>query len=837
MSIAISINGNKIKAEKGITILEAAENNDIYIPRLCYHPSLGSSHGLKPVEKIYREDAEYQDDGSGPKDGFPGCRLCLVEIKGQKDLVTSCDTIVEEGMEVDSETDAVIEERRDNLVEILRDHPHACLQCAQQDGCPRTQCSTNVPEDERCCPLLGHCELQKIAQYIGIRPDLTKYIFKDLPKHKDEPLFERDDNLCISCLRCVRACRDLRSVEALGFVFNKDKVIVGPTKSPNYDESNCRFCTACVEVCPTGALADKDLPRGEKEDVLVPCIANCPTGVEIPRYINLINEGKYAEADAVIREKIPFPGILGRVCFHPCEDECRRGELNQPMAICALKWFAADNNDGSFKLKPKKPTGKKVAIVGSGPSGLTAAYYLALSGHDITVFESEDTIGGMLRYAIPDYRLSPNILEEELKILYELKVKFKTNTPIGKKITLADLRKDFQAVFLGFGAFLSKKIPVEGSDLKGVEWGLDFLRDVKNKKVTSMNGRLIVIGGGNVAMDVARTAIRIGASGVQLACLECSEEMPSHDWEIEEAKEEGVVMHPSWGPNKILGKDGKITGIELIKCTSVFDKKGKFDPKFDSCEMKKIETDRVILAIGQSSDLSWVKNIDTKNGMISINKDMQTNLPGVYAGGEVARGPSSVVEAVAAGASAALAIDKYLGGDGDIYQTAAASEELDPYIGQMEGFASINRVDIPKISPNVRIKNFEMIEICYNEEQAKQEAGRCLRCDLRLNILPVTFPPDKWMELNDENVAEVPAIEGVYQLRDENKVIIVIKGTQNIQADLQGKLSSETKARYFWFEPDPMYTKRESELIQQFLQQFGKMPEGDGEGDELDDLF
>ena len=826
-----------MEAEKGMTVLEAAQLNDIYIPRLCYHPSLGSSHGQKPVEVVYREDGEYHDDGSGPKEGFAGCRLCLVEIKGHKDLKTSCDTVIEEGMEINSETDMVKDTRRDNLVEILRDHPHACLQCAQQDGCPRTQCSTNVPEDERCCPLLGYCELQKIAQYIGIKQELTKYVFKNLPKHKNEPLFERDDNLCVSCLRCVRACRELRGIDAIGFVFDKERVIVGPTKSIMYNESDCRFCGACVEVCPTGALADKDLPQGEKEEALVPCIASCPAGVDVPRYISNIYEGEYSEAVAVIQERIPFPGILGRVCFHPCEDVCRRKDLNQSVAICALKWFAADNDSISLKIRDIRPTGKKVAIVGSGPAGLSAAYYLAMAGHRVTVFEAADKIGGMLRYAIPDYRLPQNILEDEFKKLEDLNIEFKTNTVVGKDIKLTDIQKDFQAVFLASGTCFSKKIPLEGSELKDVEWGLDFLRDVKKKKITSLQNRLLVIGGGNVAIDVARTALRLGAMKVQLACLECDDEMPAHDWEIEDAKDEGVIIHPSWGPNKILENNGRIAGVELVKCIKVFDNKGKFSPTFDDCEMKKIDADKVIIAIGQTPDLSWIQEVDKKNDHVVINENMQTNIKGVFAGGEITRGTASVVEAISDGASAASAIDNYLGGDGNIYPTFAESNEPDSFIGHQEDFANLKRVDAPKSSPTARTENFEMVEKCYNEKQAKQEALRCLKCNLRLNILPVTLPPDKWLELNDDNVAEVPAVEGVYQLRDENKIIIVIKGTQNIQADLKDKLNSETKARYFWFEPEPMYTKRESELIQQFLQQFGKMPEGDGEGDELDDLF
>ncbi len=832
MSITLKINGDEVKAEEGMTILEAAQNNEIYIPRLCYHPSLGSSHGLKPVEVIYREDGEFHNDGSEPEDGYPGCRLCLVEIVGQEGVFTSCDTMAENGMEVNSESDEIKQMRRDNLAEILRDHPHACLLCAQQEGCSRTQCSTNVPEDERCCPLLGHCELQKVSQYVGVREDLTKYVFKNLPKHENEPLFNRDYNLCISCLRCVRACRDLRDIETLGFVYQNGKAMVGPTKDSMY--ADCRFCGACAEVCPTGAITDKDLPRGEREDVLVPCIASCPAGIDIPGYLRHVAEGRYSEARAVIKEKIPFPKLLGYVCFHPCEDVCRRGELNGPMAICALKRFAAENDEQILEDNVKEPTGKSVAIVGSGPAGLSAAYYLALSGHGVTIFESEEKVGGMLRWAIPDYRLPGAVLDEELKVLDNLNVKFKTNTKIGEDITISGLQNDFQAVFISTGATLSKKIPLEGSEMEGVKWGLDFLRDVKKRQVTKMTGRVVVIGGGNVAMDVARTAVRLGAGEVQLACLECDEEMPAHDWEIEEAGEEGVIMNTSWGPKRILGEN-KAAGIELVKCTSVFDAKGNFAPKFDDATTTVIETDSVILAIGQSTDLSFVDGIDTMRGTITTDEKMQTSSPGIFAGGEAVRGPSSVVEAVADGASAASEINKYLGGNGEVYPRYMEQEEPNPKIGSAEGFAGLNRIEVPKRPAEERKISFDAVELGYEVEGARQEAGRCLRCDLRLDILPVTLPPDKWLELTEDNVAEAPAIEGVYQLLDENKMMIVIKGTMDIQADLKAKLNSETKAKYFGFEPDPMYSKRESELIQQYLQQFGKMPEGDG--DDLDDLF
>ncbi|KYK30433.1 MAG: hypothetical protein AYK23_01080 [Candidatus Proteinoplasmatales archaeon SG8-5] len=836
MSVRMRINDEAVEAEEGMTVLQAADKHEIYIPRLCYHPSLGSSHGLRPVDVIYREDGEFRNDGSGPQDRFPGCRLCLVEIAGRDEPATACDTLVEEGMEVFTETDDIKQLRRDHLAEILKEHPHACLLCAQQDGCSRTQCSTNVPEDERCCPLLGHCELQKVSQYVGVREDLTKYVFANLPKHENEPLFDRDYNLCIGCTRCVRACNILRGIDTLGFTYKEGRAVVGPTKASDYADSECRFCGACTGVCPTGAITDKDLPRGEREDVLVPCRAECPAGIDVPRYLYLISEGRYSEANAVVRERIPFPEILGYVCFHPCEDVCRRGQVNEPMAICGLKRFAAENSEERLADNAEESTRKRVAIVGSGPAGLSAAYYLGLSGHSVTVFEAEDDIGGMLRQAIPEYRLPPEVLDRELEKLEDLSIEFKTGCRIGEDLSLAAIQNDFQAVFISTGAGLSKRIPLEGSDKPNVLWGLDFLKDAKKRLVTELSGRVFVIGGGNVAMDVARTAVRLGASEVQLACLENDEEMPAHEWEIEEAKEEGVVMHTSWGPKRVQGEDG-VTGMELVKCTSVFDARGRFAPEFDEGTLSSFETDTVILAIGQSTDLNFAEGINSARGTIQIDNDLRTNTTGIYAGGEAARGPSSVIQAVADGASAASQIDRFLGGDGNIYPTYTEHSALKAKIGSNDGFANLSRRDVPKRPIEERKKAFDAVEIGYSEDEAQGEANRCLRCDLRLDILPVTLPPDRWLELNEENVAEVPATEGVYQLLDENKLIILIKGAMDMQADLRAKLGSDTKARFFGYEEDPMYSKRESELIQQYLQQFGKMPEGDGEGDDLDDLF
>jgi len=836
--VTLTIDETEVTVPSGTTILEGAASADIYVPTLCYHPSLPTSKGLEPSDLVYRGEGKMTADNQDP---YEGCRLCMVEVEGTEEFQTACNTPVAEGMTVHTQSPEIQKQRRKNLFPYLEHHPHSCLTCGQKQGCSRTQCSANVPEEERCCPKLGICELEKIVDYIGLPEGLPKYTPRNIPVLDAEPLFNRDYNLCIGCTRCIRACQELRGIKAIGFANADGEVVVGTVDGPTLAESACKFCTACVEVCPTGALTDKiEITSANKEEALVPCVAACPAGVEVPRYIRLIADGKYAEAEAVIREKVPFPAVLGRVCFHPCEEACRRGELNEPMAICDLKRFAAEQHTDLWRSRLQRvpASGRKVAIVGSGPTGLTAAYYLNALGHQVTVFESEAEPGGMLRWGIPAYRLPSDVVKEEIDELLSLGIELKADTSVGENPSLQNLRKEFDAVLLAVGAQQARRIPVEGADLDGVLWGMDFLRDARQGKDIKLPERAVVIGGGGVAMDVALTALRLGAREVQVACLECREEMPANEWEVEEALEEGVILHPSWGPQSIVSDNGRVKQVNLVCCTSVFDQQGRFNPCFDDAQTTSIETDTVILAIGQASDLSLVEGtgVEVQRGLVQADKEtMKTGVEGVFAGGEVVSGPAMVIDAINMGRQAAISIDRYLGGEGDIAQALAPAEEFDPCLGRQEGFAQLARVAMPVLPVDRRHQGFDEVYLGYEEQMARQEASRCLRCDYRLHILAPVMPPEKWLPFSSEAVETVPELAGVYQLLDADKAILAIKGVINMRQALEGDLESNDQPCFFIFEEDEMYTKRESELLQQYLQQHGELP-GGGAG-ELDDLF
>ncbi|MFQ6123972.1 MAG: FAD-dependent oxidoreductase [Candidatus Heimdallarchaeota archaeon] len=841
-TISVTIDGMKIEARKGATILEATQNTGIYIPSLCAHPDLPPMPGMKPADVIFRGTMQIKnEDPAFSAQGHDGCRLCVVKIEGMQGFPTSCSTPVEEGIRIWTNTPEIQDLRRERLMHILSTHPHACLICAQQEGCSREPCSTNVPVEERCCPEFGRCELQKVAEYIGIREDTPRYVPRGLPILEGEPLFIRNYELCISCTRCVRVCNEVRGVGALGFVSSNGETVVGSI-APTLKESGCKFCGACVEVCPTGALSDKDILWADRERMLVPCRDACPLGVDVPHYIRLIADGKFGEASAVIRAKTPFPSVLGRVCFHVCEEKCRRGQLNEPIAICALKRFATEQESGMGLPETRfaPTTGKKVAVVGSGPAGLTAAYYLARVGHSVTVFEASSYVGGMMRLGIPEYRLPREILREELGHILNVGVALKTDTIFGKHVTLDELKSQgYAAIFLAIGAQQPKRLQLEGIELEGVLWGLELLKHVNLGQEVKVEDRVLVIGGGGVAIDAGLTALRLGAKEVQLACLESREEMPAHEWEIQEALEEQITLNCSWGPKRILGTNGKVSGVELIQCTSVFDEDGKFNPSFDETITKSIEADMVIMAIGQIPDLSPFGTESpirlTPEGLIPVDEEaMVTDAPGIFAGGEATKGPLSVVEAIEMGKKAARSIDKYLGGTGEIDEPLIELVALDPWLGRDESFFDKPRIPMPRLPLPDRLCSFSEIELGFNESMAVDEANRCLRCDFRLQISPVILPPEKWLAFSVGNVQAVPETEGVFQLLNEEKQIIHIKGTPNLRQALEEQLNTNEKARYFIYEEDPMYTKRESELLQRYLQEFGRLPEGE---EELEDLF
>ena len=362
---------------------------------------------------------------------------------------------------------------------------------------------------------------------------------------------------------------------------------------------------------------------------------------------------------------------------------------------------------------------------------MAAAYYLATKGHEVTLFDAFPKPGGAMRYGIPNYRLPEERLDKDINDILELGVTFKGETVIGKDVTLDELKKDFDVLFLASGANGSTRIPVEGSDKDGVLWGWDFLKDVALGESFDLNGDVVVVGGGNVAIDVALTARRLGAKGVQLYCLESREEMPAHAWEIARAEEEGVVINNGWGPVAVMG-DGTATGLRFQKCESVFDKEGNFNPLFDAEKTEKYDAAAIILAVGQTADLGYADGqaaIKADKGRIAVSETLVTGDAAVFAGGDVVSGPDSIIGAIAQGRKAAGAMDAYLGGDGNIDEVLATPEDeisLPPFLMEI---APRNEMGILK--PWERLIGFEQVEKGLIDQGIADEAARCLNCDAR----------------------------------------------------------------------------------------------------------
>lgn len=465
-----------------------------------------------------------------------------------------------------------------------------------------------------------------------------------------------------------------------------------------------------------------------------PCMDACPIHLDIPRYVELIKDAKFSESLDVIRERLPLPACVGRICVRPCEDHCRRANVDEPISIMSLKRFVADhelseNKKPEYQITSSENTGK-IAIVGAGPAGMTCAYHLALKGYPVTVFEKLPVAGGMMAVGIPKYFLPPDILAREIETIEKIGVTIKTGISFGEDITLDSLKADgFDAVFLGTGLHGSRRLGVEGEELEGVIFGIQFLRDVALGKEVNLSKKIIVVGGGNVAIDVARTAKRLGAGEVTMVCLESREEMPAWEREIEGAGEEEIEIVNSLGPSSIKGQDGKVTGVEFKRCTSVFDEENRFSPKYDEADLEMLPADTVILAIGQSAES------DVVSGLQVDPLTFQTELEWVFTGGDALYGPESVVEAAASGRKAAQSIDRFINNlppepDNDDYfdKLFKSIRVYDPNEEVKQKVETMERKELTKIPPEARISSFEEIEQGFSSPDAVAEAERCLRC-------------------------------------------------------------------------------------------------------------
>jgi len=406
-----------------------------------------------------------------------------------------------------------------------------------------------------------------------------------------------------------------------------------------------------------------DRPRYDVNWPAPPCTAACPVHTDARRYVALISQERYEEALDVIMATNPLPSVIGRICAHPCEQACRRGQVEEPIAICHLKRFVTDKlgySDGKVKVKPvPKTKGKKVAVVGSGPSGLTAAHDLARAGYGVTIYEKHPEPGGMLRYGILDYRLPADILQSDIDNILGVGISLKCGVDIGKDVDFQELINDYDAVLIAVGLSVSRSIPLPGVDLKGVHLAVPVLEAINGGNPPGLGDDVIVIGGGNVAVDVARSIKRLGDKAVKMVCLEAREEMPAHEWEIEDAMAEGIEIHCSWGPDKLVGAHGHVAGLEFKECTCVFDDERRFNPRFNEAKRNALTADTVILAIGQGGELQFLRHsgVDLSDrGHIEFDRaTMRTSHPTVFAAGEVVTGPGAAIQAIADGHRAAAA--------------------------------------------------------------------------------------------------------------------------------------------------------------------------------------
>ncbi|MBI4285422.1 MAG: FAD-dependent oxidoreductase [Chloroflexi bacterium] len=499
------------------------------------------------------------------------------------------------------------------------------------------------------------------------------------------------------------------------------------TRGPEFiwDKEQCSGCMTCMRACPQGSIHIQTSGPGV---VAAPCSQGCPAGINIPAYLRAIARGEPEEAVAVIREKIPFPIVCGRVCFHPCETKCQRAQIDEPVSIRVMKRYATDHDTGVWRERAKAapPTGKKVAIIGAGPAGLTTAYYLARLGHAVTVFEALPEPGGMMHYGIPDYRLPKNELKADIDEIRALGVDIRTNTRVESVDKL--LEQGYDAVFVALGAHDGMRIGVEGENSPGVMDCAYFLREVSLGKPVEVGERVAIIGGGNAAVDAARTALRLGGKKVVMLYRRTRAEMPANPEEVVAALDENIEIQFLVAPSRISVHEGELW-LECIKMQlGAPDESGRRRPEPVKGSEFTLAFDTIIGAIGQRPDIPKELGLPVGRGNViqaEVNT-LATTKKGVFAGGDCVSGPASVIEAIAAGRRAAKSIDLYLGGTGIIDEKLAKPEAKEKPLTRA---TEDRRIHPPEVSAAERVKGFTEIEESLTEEEAVTEASRCLRCD------------------------------------------------------------------------------------------------------------
>lgn len=695
-TVKLTVNGQSVQAREGMSVLDAALEAGVYIPHLCSHPDLETQGG---------------------------CNLCVVEIEGREGVHKSCQIPAEEGMVVNSKTAKANHVRAVALEFMLAGHPHDCTGCK----------------------MYLNCELQALLQYTGVVHSRLRDIEKTTTRiNTNNPLIVREMERCIQCGRCIRACADMRGVGILQYNKKDAESYVGTQNDMPLADAGCRFCGACVEVCPTGALVDvegvfrKDLPR---DLALVPCKAECPAHIDIPRYVRYVNQGEYSKAVGVIREKVPFPHALGYVCNHRCETGCKREKLNEAVSIRELKRFAVEHDTQQVwkgKGLSKPQTGRKVAIIGAGPTGLTAALYLKKLGHDVTVFERLPIAGGMMTSGMPAYRIPGEDVQKEIDYIAEAGVRIICNKNIESVTALKN--EGYDAVLVAIGASRGKKLTyLPGADFNSVFAAVDLLRANRLGLPIELGDTVTIIGGGNVAYDCARTIVRMGRK-VNVVCLEEGEAMLADREEIEEGREEGVILYDGYTNIAIEGTKEKVTGLRVqkVECFHFDENRQLVCTVVPDSEMV-IPTDSIVFAAGQVTDLTPEFGLELNRFGYPVGDydKLTTSAEGVFAAGDVITGTRFVIEAIAQGRKAASAIDRYLGGDGEIDEELVPFEKPDPNIGKIEGFAAEKRVNVAVRPAEDRMLDFKPLNGGFTCDEAKCEAGRCLQCDLRKDITKV----------------------------------------------------------------------------------------------------